>query len=336
MKKITTLLTAILLIATTATAQQATFNFTTGTGTGTGWSFNATYGTLSIQSNADIRITGETDNGSIRVESRNNVKITLDGVNITKVDGNVLYADESDITLTLVGENTLVGGTISTGIRLPWTNASNILTINGNGSLNVSSGLAGIGVERGATLNINSGVVFASSIDNSGSTNGTVNYNGGIVFVGDSEKDKFDRAIEFVSTLNGTIKDLSAEVSELKADTTHLHSLIRALELDTVKLNDSIRTLLQQLADCEKSGTSNANLLPQEHIQVFPNPVNYELQITNYEWNAGDVVELFDMNGRRVYTRSLSGTETTIDMSNFQSGNYILRIGSRVAKVVKN
>jgi hypothetical protein len=77
------------------------------------------------------------------------------------------------------------------------------------------------------------------------------------------------------------------------------------------------------------------------HLDISPNPVNYELHIINYEWKPGDVVELFDMNGKRIYLAqpnsqfSIHNSPFTIDMSPYQSGNYILRIGNRVAKVVK-
>jgi hypothetical protein len=53
---------------------------------------------------------------------------------------------------------------------------------------------------------------------------------------------------------------------------------------------------------------------------------------------ANAVVELFDMNGRRVETGrapSLHGDTITIDMSSFRSGNYILRIGNHTAKILK-
>ncbi|MCL2027536.1 MAG: leucine-rich repeat domain-containing protein [Bacteroidales bacterium] len=75
-------------------------------------------------------------------------------------------------------------------------------------------------------------------------------------------------------------------------------------------------------------------------LQVYPNPVDYELWIMNYEWRLGDVIELFDMTGKRVYYGNripVTGDRSPyiIDMSAFQTGNYILRIGNRVAKVVK-
>jgi len=78
-------------------------------------------------------------------------------------------------------------------------------------------------------------------------------------------------------------------------------------------------------------------------IHIFPNPVTHVLHII-HEWQSGDVVELFDMNGRRVFSTpvdmqhiaSLQSETFTIDMTPFPAGNYILRIGNRVEIVVKH
>jgi len=86
---------------------------------------------------------------------------------------------------------------------------------------------------------------------------------------------------------------------------------------------------------------SNIDVVNVETIQIFPNPVTHELHIINHDWQVNDVVELFDMNGRLVFSQSVGAKnlsplqEFTIDMSPFNAGNYILRIGNRVAKVVK-
>ncbi|MCL2028455.1 MAG: Ig domain-containing protein, partial [Bacteroidales bacterium] len=126
-----------------------------------------------------------------------------------------------------------------------------------------------------------------------------------------------------IANQNIIIAGLNSEVSGLIADTLRLYNLVVALGLEKNDLTDSIISLLQQLDDCKNSGTSNANLIPQEQIQIFPNPVNYELRIINYEWQPGDIVELFDMNGRRVYVAqppfSVDRVPFTIDMSAFQS-----------------
>jgi len=69
-------------------------------------------------------------------------------------------------------------------------------------------------------------------------------------------------------------------------------------------------------------------------LQIFPNPVTDKLHIT-HEWQSGDVVELFDMNGRRLFSAQPNNYQFTIDMTPFPNGTYILRIGNRVAKIVK-
>jgi len=80
-------------------------------------------------------------------------------------------------------------------------------------------------------------------------------------------------------------------------------------------------------------------------IQIYPNPVINELRLTNYELRIGEMIELFDMSGRRVFSQRIAvetrhatsphGDTFTVDMTPFHPGNYILRIGNRVAKIVK-
>jgi len=77
-------------------------------------------------------------------------------------------------------------------------------------------------------------------------------------------------------------------------------------------------------------------------LQVFPNPVTDKLHIIN-EWQSGDIIELFDMNGRRVFVQpvetghapSLHDDTIVIDMSAFPAGNYILRVGNQSFQIVK-
>ncbi|MDR0437714.1 MAG: T9SS type A sorting domain-containing protein [Bacteroidales bacterium] len=106
--------------------------------------------------------------------------------------------------------------------------------------------------------------------------------------------------------------------------------------LDNIEqLEENIRELARLLDECENGESSIDLIIPQQQIQIFPNPVSYELRIINYEWQQGDIVELFDMNGKRMYSARGNGDTFTIDMSAYPQGNYILRIGNRVAKVVK-
>ena len=151
--------------------------------------------------------------------------------------------------------------------------------------------------------------------------------------------------------LNTTIAELQKNIAGLEGDITNLTTTNTALQ-DTIgdlhlllvewitltdELFDTIEALRQRLADCgTSSNTAQAHHAPI--LQIHPNPVNYELTITNYEWQPGDVVELFDITGRRVYSAPpVTGHQTpvTIDMSPFPQGTYILRIGNHTARVIK-
>ena len=88
---------------------------------------------------------------------------------------------------------------------------------------------------------------------------------------------------------------------------------------------------------CEQ--TNITEIETDEGLEIYPNPVNYELWIMNDEWQPGDIIELFDINGRRVYMVqppfTVDRVPFTIDISHLPEGTYVLRIGSRMAKIVK-
>jgi prefoldin subunit 5 len=138
-----------------------------------------------------------------------------------------------------------------------------------------------------------------------------------------------DVLLDSLSALNNDIADLNDNITILTTEIGTLNDSINALWKE-------IEDLLQQLETCGQ-GSSNAQLIPENHINIHPNPVNYELQITNYDFRQGDVVTLYDMMGKCVYAARVNSAMTsfTIEMTAFPSGNYLLRIGDRAAKVVK-
>jgi len=81
--------------------------------------------------------------------------------------------------------------------------------------------------------------------------------------------------------------------------------------------------------------------LETDGFAVFPNPVVDRLYIV-HNWQLGDVIELFDMNGQRVFYMHVETLHATspqntisIDLSHLPSGTYLLRVGSRVVRIVK-
>ncbi|GHT66465.1 hypothetical protein FACS189452_02380 [Bacteroidia bacterium] len=76
------------------------------------------------------------------------------------------------------------------------------------------------------------------------------------------------------------------------------------------------------------------NLAP---LQIYPNPVSDQITITSDQWNAGDKVEIYNVNGTKVLETSLSIVHypLSINIAHLPAGIYIVRVGTKVAKVVK-
>ncbi len=96
---------------------------------------------------------------------------------------------------------------------------------------------------------------------------------------------------------------------------------------------------VQNLSFKKTEETRVADVMAQERLQVYPNPVNDELRITNYELRMGDVVEMFDMNGNRVYvakpnsTSSIVNSTFTVNVSHLPAGMYVVKIGTSTGSV---
>jgi len=149
------------------------------------------------------------------------------------------------------------------------------------------------------------------------------------------------KAIDSVAMLQDSIAKLHQQLSAYRTKNITLNQTIVEWFEITENLLDSIDWLREMLAICENNSTNIVGEHVGSPLQVFPNPVTNVLHIT-HEWQSGDVVELFDMNGRRVFAQPVGvgfarpdGDTFTIDMTQFPNGNYILRIGNRVAKIVK-
>ena len=83
-------------------------------------------------------------------------------------------------------------------------------------------------------------------------------------------------------------------------------------------------------------------------LHVYPNPANYELRITNYEFKDGEVIEIYNVAGQKVYqinnlTNQQQITKSTnnqinniiIDVSHLAKGLYFLKINNQVTKFIK-
>ncbi|GHU93619.1 hypothetical protein FACS1894156_0720 [Bacteroidia bacterium] len=68
------------------------------------------------------------------------------------------------------------------------------------------------------------------------------------------------------------------------------------------------------------------------HLVVYPNPTNGQLTMDNEQLNAGDKVEIYNVNGVLVGAYSI---RPTINIAHLPAGIYIVRVGNKAAKVVK-
>jgi hypothetical protein len=75
-------------------------------------------------------------------------------------------------------------------------------------------------------------------------------------------------------------------------------------------------------------------------LKVFPNPVtNGELKIENGEWKSGDIVEIYNLIEKRVYSKQISFTihhsPLIINISHLPNGMYIVKIGKFSSRIIK-
>jgi hypothetical protein len=69
-------------------------------------------------------------------------------------------------------------------------------------------------------------------------------------------------------------------------------------------------------------------------INLFPNPTHSELNIQINNVLVGNEMFIFDAVGKMVFKQKLLSTQTTIPVSNFADGNYVVRVGEVVKRFV--
>ncbi|MDR1544198.1 MAG: family 43 glycosylhydrolase [Prevotellaceae bacterium] len=86
------------------------------------------------------------------------------------------------------------------------------------------------------------------------------------------------------------------------------------------------------------------NEISDEKMIIYPNPVNYELIIINLELKENEVVEIFDIAGKKINHNSLVNQENrcsdnngnlSINVSHLPTGIYFIKIGNNTGKFVK-
>jgi len=72
-------------------------------------------------------------------------------------------------------------------------------------------------------------------------------------------------------------------------------------------------------------------------LKSYPNPVTDVLHLTNSE--IMNSVEIFDLIGKKVLSRTINANEADLDLSTLQTGSYVLKVGTpngiRTGKIIK-
>ena len=92
------------------------------------------------------------------------------------------------------------------------------------------------------------------------------------------------------------------------------------------------------LLDVREDAEDNPTIDPQGKLIIYPNPTaNYVTVVTDDEEMVlnGEKLMVFDLQGRLLYARPIHDFSTTIDISAYRAGTYIIKLGKKTGKVIR-
>jgi hypothetical protein len=155
----------------------------------------------------------------------------------------------------------------------------------------------------------------------------TVNDNGKVTAV------SAGTAIITVTTQDGN-KTASCTITVTSGNSTGSSSScndVTCLQAQLTVARDSIKTFKTQLANCVAGNGSSTAVLatPAESLLAYPNPTSGVVYIDNPD---GAEAEVYTIDGTLLLR---SKAATIIDLSKYAGGTYIIKVGNKAAKVVK-
>ncbi len=94
---------------------------------------------------------------------------------------------------------------------------------------------------------------------------------------------------------------------------------------------DKVQHVEYTTADIPTPGTSN-DAQQELSVSIYPNPTLGQLSIVNAK---GTDVRIYDLSGRLVQTSTLTEGATTVDVSSFSAGTYILLVQNDAFQFIK-
>ena len=252
-------------------------------------------------------ITGEKITGSV---SYNDATKTLTLDNAT-IDGGILFddAEVEDITITLVGENSIEGGIES---------VSGTKTINGTGSLKVDY----------IDCNYEQNTIIEDCTIEMDNTP----YDGNWVIYGD-----YQNTTLTIKNANVSAQSLGVAIgdfADIKLIGCEIVEPVNAQIIDNEFEGEGVCKYI-----CDADGNiakkvvikklSGLNDIAQNSINIYPNPATNEIVISNIANN--EIVEIFDITGKLVkkvvYTNK-------INVSDLLAGVYTIKVNNQIQKLV--
>lgn len=81
-------------------------------------------------------------------------------------------------------------------------------------------------------------------------------------------------------------------------------------------------------------GSTGVSAPQGEQLAVYPNPVGDFVTIDADV--IGPAITIIDQSGRVVMTATTVDNKTTLNISHLSTGTYVVRIGNRIAKIIKS
>jgi hypothetical protein len=90
------------------------------------------------------------------------------------------------------------------------------------------------------------------------------------------------------------------------------------------------------LAFCRLDQNLGLNTIKSSDFSIYPNPTRSSLNVNlNTDFVEGSIISVIDLQGRVISNVKVNDSSTTIDVSNLQTGVYIVKIDSTKGSISK-
>lgn len=100
--------------------------------------------------------------------------------------------------------------------------------------------------------------------------------------------------------------------------------------------NGEVRGQVMRGSECAQVtlGLSD-NKLEDNKLTAYPNPTSDVITLSFEKFNGDVTVQVVDIYGKTIQTKSIKSNDTTIDMSGLPTGVYMIKAGNQVTRVIK-